>query len=215
MSLNPYALTTLERQKTFMKKTDTTDDTLLTILINVATDTIENHCGRRFKQTDYSNEKYDGPGRRSLLLKNFPVVLTNKTFQIDRRDGTVADDNWEAFDADDVFVDVNTGIVRFESQRHFDWGKLIYRATYTAGYAFENADTSSLVTLESIGLSDLELATWMTVKKLFNGIKVNGDIQSESIGDYSVTYRETAQQAILDPIIVSLLQKYIRGDYMI
>lgn len=214
MSVNPYALTTVTRQKAYMKKTDTTDDTLLEILINVATDTIESFCKRRFLLTDYSNEVYDGTGQNSLLLKNYPVVTTGKTFLISRRDGSQSDNDWNDYAAADVLVDLESGIVRLESGGRFTKLPQGLKATYSAGYAFKN-NAATFVTLESIGLGDLELATWMVTKKMFEGQAVNGEIQSESLGDYSVTFRQNAQAALVDPVVASILQKYVRADAML
>lgn len=196
-----------------MKKTDSDDDALLEILINVATDIIENHCGRRFLKTEYTNEVYDGSGSKGLLLKNYPID-TSATFRLDRRQSWQNEDSWDEQDVEIYFEDPDVGIISLANRSNFDRAARRYRVTYTAGYAFKN-NAATLVTLESLGLGDLELATWMLVKKVFHGQATNNEIQSESIGDYSVTFRQNAAAAMLDPIISSLLQKYVRAEKLL
>jgi len=95
MALLDYALTTLARVKTFLGISGTSDDELLTSLINndelltslinSCTDFIENYCDRRFKQKAYTNELYNGNGTNKLLLKNYPVDESS-TFKIEERE---------------------------------------------------------------------------------------------------------------------------------
>jgi hypothetical protein len=204
--MNNYALTTVARLKSFMNKTDSSDDTILAILIDVCTDFIEGYCKRRFFETTYTNEVYDGSGRGALLLKNYPVDQT-APFSVQRRQSISNEDDWDDLDGENFHVDFLAGIVTTQSGDFRDYPRH-YRVTYTAGYAFSNVD-APLVTLESIGLGDLEFACWELVKKAFLRRKQTGDIQSESIGDYSVTFREST---MADPIILQILQRYVRAE---
>ena len=187
MALNDTALTTVARQKVFLgiAAADTTYDTILEILINMVSDFIEGWCDRTFLATAYSNVELDGTGTSKLLLPNFPVDDT-ATFSLEERDTALNISTWTSIDSDNYHVDYDTGILDFlgnifrELPRH-------YRVTYTAGYAFKN-DAAPLVTLESLKIGDLEYAVWKLVSEAFYKRKQAGEIQSESIGDYSVTY---------------------------
>lgn len=204
--MNTYVLTTLARQKTAMGLSGSTYDTLLETLIGVATDFIETYCSRRFKETTYTEEVYDGTGIASIVLKNYPVK-SGAAFTLQERDSHLNEDEWDSEDAEDYFVDLDAGIVRFASRRFMNQ-TAHYRVTYTAGYPFSNV-TAPLVTLESLGLGDLEWACWEMVKKVFLSRQSRSDIQQESIGDYSVTFRDFV---LADPLVRQILEKYIRRD---
>jgi hypothetical protein len=82
----PYALTTLQRVKDRLDITINDKDTLLTRLINAATDYVERECGKtglerfpndgHFVQKTYVNEVYSVFGKRQekLVLRNAPVT---------------------------------------------------------------------------------------------------------------------------------------------
>ncbi len=67
-------LTTLANVKAYMKilSTDSSKDTLLSLLITRSARAIEKYCGRIFFKTDYT-EYYDGDGRTKLLLNQWPI----------------------------------------------------------------------------------------------------------------------------------------------
>jgi len=206
MALNDTALTTVARQKIFLgiAAADTTYDTMLEILIDMVSDFIETFCDRTFLQTAYSNTELDGTGTSKLLLPNFPVSTT-ATFSLEERDTALNISTWTSIDSDNFHIDFNAGILDFlgnifrELPRH-------YRVTYTAGYAFKN-NAAPLVTLESLKIGDLEYAVWNLVAEAFYKRKQAGDIQSESIGDYSVTYSQE-QLSIMG--VLDILNHYRR-----
>jgi hypothetical protein len=66
-------LITLARAKQNIQSiTDTSQDTLLGVLITAASEAIEKYCRRRFVSTAF-DELYDGTGDRRLLLRQYPV----------------------------------------------------------------------------------------------------------------------------------------------
>ncbi len=76
-SVLPYALTTVQRVKDRLTISGTTFDTVLTRMVNSATDFFEKECGnRRFLQTLYTNEVYSATSNRQtkLSLRNAPVT---------------------------------------------------------------------------------------------------------------------------------------------
>lgn len=82
----PYALTTLARVKNRLAISGSGSDTVLTRMINSATDFIERECGKsglerypndgHFIQKTYTNEVYSVRGKRQekLVLRNAPVT---------------------------------------------------------------------------------------------------------------------------------------------
>jgi len=181
MALLDYALTTLARVKTFLGISGTSNDELLTSLINSCTDFIENYCDRRFKQKAYTNELYNGNGTNKLLLKNYPVDESS-TFKIEERSSDLNEDDWNEIDTEYYFVHYDSGIVEYD---------------------YDNSSTF----LEDAGAGDLEYACWKLVSKVYNQRKQAGNIQSERLGDYSVTFKK---EVMADPEIKSILDKYKR-----
>jgi hypothetical protein len=86
-----YALTNLQRCKDRLQINNTSFDTVLTRLINGATDFIERECGKtgleyypndgHFAQKTYTNEVYTAKGRKQerLVLRNAPVTYLTVT----------------------------------------------------------------------------------------------------------------------------------------
>jgi hypothetical protein len=77
ITLSSYALTTLESAKRYLRITDTSDDTLLTELINQVSAEIERICGIQFKARD-RRERLNGTYQRCLVLKQSPVISINR-----------------------------------------------------------------------------------------------------------------------------------------
>lgn len=201
MALLSYALTTLARTKTFLGISNNTNDGLLTSLINAVTVFIERYCDRRFLQTAYSNEVYNGNGTNKLVLKNYPVS-SSATFTLQRRDSVDNQSSFSTIDSEEYFVENTPGIVHYVN-RIFERLVQHYRITYTAGYNFDNAATY----LEDAGAGDLEYACWKLVGKLFNQRNSDSNVESESLGDYSVSFRK---EAMADKEIKEILNKYKR-----
>ena len=77
VTLDTYALTTLEKVKRYMRIDDAGNDTLLTELVNQVSDRIERLCHRRFKLR--THRQRPRPADRSrLLLRHYPVVLLDR-----------------------------------------------------------------------------------------------------------------------------------------
>lgn len=213
MSVVSYALTTVARAKTFLGISGSGDDTLIERLVDAVTDFIEGFCDRRFLKTVYSNEVYDGNGSNKMLLKQYPVV-SGETFVLERRDAFNNRNAWSAISSQAYFVKEDRGIIEYVGGYISEGGVFIrapqhYRVSYTAGYAFDNATPGA--TLESVGIGDLEYAVWKLIGKAYNNRKLSSNVQTEKLGDYSITLRK---EAMADPEINSILMKYRRpyGD---
>lgn len=207
--MNSNALTTAARFKTFagIPAANTDNDALFEIFIGVVSDYIEDYCQRTFVQTTYTNQVYDGLGTPQLLLKNFPIS-SSAAFTLEERDEDLNNNSWSAIDSELFHVDYDTGIIEFIG-RNFHKVPRKYRFTYTAGYAFKN-NAAPLVTLESLNLTNLELAVWKLVYRAWKTRLQIGEIQSESIGDYSVTYADFEKELVKDMSVKSILDGFKR-----
>lgn len=198
--LSSYALTTVVRTKQFLGISSSSDDAIIEALINAVTDQIEKYCNRRFKKTTYTDEEYDGLGGNTLLLRNYPVDLTS--FALGVRDTNLNEADWSAINAQDYFVALSAGVVSYVNGGFFPSVRR-YRATYSAGYDFNNTTTF----LSDVGAADLELAAWKMVGRQYFDRRGNSSVKQESIGDYSVTYDRSA---MFDEQILSILDLYKR-----
>jgi hypothetical protein len=183
-----YALTTRQRLMDFMGITSVTtvQGNVIDRVIDSVTEYIERYCGRRFKKTTYTNELYDGDGSNCIVLNSFPVD-SSSTFTFQYRTSRDNEDSWDTFDSDEYFVDYDAGIIEMPTDVRLARGVKIYRVTYTAGYDFDNVTTF----LSDTEAGSVEYVAWVLASTTYNKRKASGDIVSERIGDYSVTYGKT------------------------
>jgi len=205
--MNTWALTTVARYKTFAGITGATYDTKIGIIIDVVTDFIEKFCDRRFFKTIYTDEVYDGLGSPQLLLRNYPVVSAS-AFTLSQRDTPMNENQWSSLDTNLYHVDYLAGLIELIDARFSEYPRH-YKVTYTAGYAFDN--TTPGATLESLGIGDLEYACWQMISNIFNTAGSQTGIDSESIGNYSVSY---GTYYLLDPEVKMIINKYKRPHLM-
>ena len=126
-------------------------DTVLTRMINWASDYIHNYCGvTSFVQQTYVNDTYsiDSTGQDTLILRNKPVFSIS-SFQW--RAGTPTDPNWTDFIPDQYELinpqtDPASGTLWYPSGMVRVYGVLprlysnMIRATYVAGYSVDWAN---------------------------------------------------------------------------
>jgi hypothetical protein len=179
--------------------------TLLENLINTATEFIENYTGRRFKKATYTQEEYDTERAETLNLRNYPVV-SGTTLTLEKRTSPLNEDDWEVVNSEYYHIDYNNGMLEGAGGMRFSRTRRGYRVTYTAGYDFDNSSTF----LSDTEAGDVELATWMLVSILWGKtsagvVSGGGEIKSERIGDYAVTYGSVV---MANEDIKSILDKY-------
>lgn len=78
VTLDTFALTTLDAVKRQLGITVTTSDALLTQIINAASAGIETYCGRKFKNRAYTQEAYVGDRTREVMVDNWPIVSVER-----------------------------------------------------------------------------------------------------------------------------------------
>ena len=201
MAIKSNALTTLARLKAYLGITSASYDTVLEYTIDSTTAFILQYCDRIFQKTVYTNEVYDGNGTPNLLLKNYPVV-SGTTFTLEVRDSVDNQSSFSAIASEDYFIKESSGIINYISGV-FEKLPQHYRITYTAGYDYDTATK----TLISVNLGDLEYAVWKLCAVMYYQRSNSGDIASESIGDYSVTYMK---EVMTDPEVMAILDRYKR-----
>jgi len=203
MSLKAYALTTKARFIAFAGLTNLSaaEETVVEIIINSVTEYIENYCQRRFKETLYTEEVYDGDGSEFIMLKQYPLKA-DSTVTLGYRSSTVNKDNWGSIDSEDYFIDYNSGTLEI-ANGHFTNQARKFRVTYTAGFDFDNSTTF----LADTTAGDIEYATWKLCETMWARRKGGVGVKAEKLGDYSVTY---AKAVFESPEIKEVLDKYAR-----
>ncbi len=131
-SLVAYALCTKEDVKETLgiASSDTSWDNFIIRKINQATEIIEGWCGRRFKQTTYTDEYYDATHDQQLVLRNYPVTTLAS---LSARDTTLNEGSFDTIDSENYFLDGNAGIL--DAVSNFWGGYDQWKVTYTAGYS--------------------------------------------------------------------------------
>lgn len=176
----------LAEVKTFIGVPGTSFDTLLTDLINHASDKIKNFTRRKIEADD-EVELHDGKLQKSIVLNQSPVVA-GETFEVQ--------EDSEVVDASNYRVDEPAGIVRLLDGQTFFTGELNIQMTYRAGYG---AAGQELPIPE-----DLKIACKKIVGKWFRLRELQG-VGSKNFKDGTVNYIHE-----LDPEIRELLMPHRR-----
>ncbi len=190
MSLQDNALTTVDKAKGIIgiSDDDVSQDSLIELFINAASDKIETFCKRIFGITEYTNEKYSGHYDEYLIIRQFPIIEVT------------------SLKINDIEVDINNYDIMSEHGMLFNgcrWpqGERNISIDYKAGYVLpkdSSEDTPSNLP------AAIETACLFLVKSLFND-DINKE--SERIGDYSVTYSRSQSQ--LPNVVKSLAAPYV------
>jgi len=160
-------LITLEDVKIFLNVASgsTTHDALLKLLIEQYSAVIEGYCRRKFSQDNYE-EVYDGNGKTSLLLDNYPIISIESL--------TIDD---YPYTASDYLIYKNEGEIKLVEDA-FAIGNQNVEIEYTAGFEEVPADIKLC-------------CTEMTASKFkeIDGNRIG--IASISFGDQNTTFRES------------------------
>lgn len=130
-NLLSYALCSLEdvKESLSIPSSVTTYDNLLKRKINQATRAIEAYCGRRFKETTYTGEVYNGTNIDQITLKQRPI----SAITLRGRDTVLNEADFTDVDSELYFVDTEAGILNLTFSAVGRWGA--YTVDYTAGYS--------------------------------------------------------------------------------
>lgn len=207
MAIN-YALTTKERVKNRLGITTTSFDGLFDALIGAVTDRIEQMASRRFKQTAYSDEIYDGSdiyGSASLviLLNNAPV---SGTPTIEYKTGSNANPNWVDFSVEDYDLDDEKGVVYMRGE--LPKGKQNIRVTYTGGFVISFTGTYDIGGTHTLPLDITEVCEKAVIRS-FKKRDSEGRA-SESFAESSITW----EKDVFTPEDIAIIKNYRRVGFI-
>jgi uncharacterized phiE125 gp8 family phage protein len=176
VTLSPYALTTVEKVKRLLHTSSTTDDDLITELINSCSAKIERLCNRQFLARAYT-ERMDGHDTHKLVVKHYPINEITAIYEVS---GAGSEEETELI-ADTIYrYDSETGIIELIADvwtsafdTAFAAGFLNYEVQYNGGYA----------TIPD----DVDMVCRELVVEAYNLSKRDSTLRSESLGDYSYT----------------------------
>lgn len=204
MALLAEALTTLANTKQALgvPSGTTTDDTLITDLINAATKFIQNELGRKLVRRTYNDattahattsvpgeERYifSGDGSAAHALPNRPIIATG--FVLEELASRISSgETWATLTLYvDYVIDVERGIIRLLDWTFATDAPRNYRVTYTGGY--QEANAAPFVP------ADLERACHELVKQEYRHL---GTVTSEGIAGWSRSFNTDQSRSFVE-----------------
>lgn len=209
-SATDVRLTTVANVKEVLNLTDSVDEPFLDRLILRASARVASYCGRELLVQKYQTvlPSYGGP---HLQLPQYPIVSVSRVFdgsdtgpggsvelsateyQIDQAEGQLYRDytwRWSKRLDPHTVSDMITP----------DGERRKWLIEFTAGYVGPKGTTSTgLIGSTSTGSTlpaEIEDATIELVKSAYLARKRGDDVKSESVGDVSVTYKDTGSRAL-------------------
>jgi len=156
-------------------------------LIEQASETVDLYCGRDFALHEDVAERYDGPGRRRLRLRGWPIVSVASVAV----DGTALTGDVE------YEVDAGPGILERVDGAVWPPGRRNVSIVYTYGYATPPGAIAGVV-------EDL-VAGALTHAARNRAVK---GASSMSMDGYSVAYSELSRLMVLAPEQMQILDRY-------
>jgi len=147
------------------------------MLINFASDFIENYVGMDLNSQTYTGVFFDGTGNKDLFLEQFPIVSITSIDQWDTYNN-VSSQSY-TINTDFLIYD-NEGIIY--NRNGWVGGRKNYKITYVAGYVDIPYDVKTACA---------QLAGWLHSQPMSAGIK------SEKIGTYSITYAGSSAESVM------------------
>lgn len=209
MATVTHALTTEARIKTRLGITSSGFDTLIKRLMYAVTDFIEKECGgRRFKETSYTQEIYDGSPLNDeatdvpyLVLKNAPVSAISA---FEYRTGSRSNPAWVAFATDDYEPRNSNGLLKVHGG--VPSGVQNIRISYTAGYKIDFSDEFNDA-VHTLPYEISDLAERLVVKR-FKKREKDG-VSHESFGETTLDWKE-----LLEEQDKATLAQYLRPQFV-
>jgi hypothetical protein len=165
IALNSNSLITTNELEEILQTT-ISDADMKHLIINYASDFIQQYTGRNLKSTAYVDEKYSGDGTQYMFLKNYPITAITTVKYFDNFSQTVMQTLVENQDYipfyDEGYLFSSAGWIN---------DKLNYRISYTAGYT---------AIPFNVKVACAQLGYLVYTKKGDSGL-----LTSESIGNYS------------------------------
>lgn len=199
-----YALTTKERVKSRLDITATTFDGLFNALISAVTARIEKMTCRRFKQTAYSQELYDGSDIYGTTLK--VLVANNGPMTalpiLEYKAGSNTDPTWYTYSENDY--DVNLDLAAIYMNGTLPPGKRNVRLTYTAGYVIDFTSSYDVGVTHTLPFEITEVCEEVVIR-LFKKRDSEGR-SNESFQESSITW----DKDVFTPENIATIRNYRR-----
>lgn len=178
------ALTTLAKVKSFLGITTTTNDTQIGVFIDIVDKTIKNYCERNIELTLITDYQLDTDGvQDTFFLKERPVTGISG---ITNNGSTVPSDEYE--------LNALDGVIKFAYAPSESIEDL--KITYSGGYATVPSDIEGVATMMVADL--FRISGGGNAGGLGTG---SGEVQSEKLGNYSVTYAVNKDANSIDGIL--------------
>lgn len=180
----------------------TIDDDFVKRKINQATEMIEGYCGRRFAETTYTDEKYDGTLTDSLVLKNRPIK-SDGSLVLKGRNGATSDSSYDTIDSSFYFIDYDAGILDAISSFYVGYDR--WSVTYTAGYSTIPADLKEACATLAAYLAQNSLGTGNISSKQEGSRKVDYFNTSGASGIIGLLHLDEILDGYADTVITGLI----------
>lgn len=179
-------LTKVETAKTFfgIPDDDTSQDGVLSLVLEMASSAIEINCGREFACKPRS-QKLSGNGGAQIVLGHYPIVSVESVMIHDE-----PDQEFEIFPDQGILFRKNK----------WTRGEFNIAVSYTAGYITPSMATDQ----EPPNLpKSLEMACLLLAKQMMDG---HLGVKSERLGDHTVEYEQAV--ANLPPAVMALIAPF-------
>ncbi|MDR3595107.1 head-tail connector protein [Clostridium sp.] len=190
-------LTTLENVKSYLRLTDTSDDSFINLLIADVQATVENYCHRHFDVNTYTSEQHNI--NHKIFPKETPIKDVTSIIRLDDNiDNTVPDNNWvnnyRLFPSYVELLDYKY-VTMGDRLKYVNSEQSYVEITYTAGYDTPPADLSLA-------------ATKLVVLEYKDSRENRLGVEQEREGDVQYTYSKKDSEMPLN--ISSVLDRYKR-----
>lgn len=191
-------LITVSNLKSYLEKTDSTNDFILGVITKGVSTSIQKYLNRFLEKTEYTEYFEVDNVRKRFYLKAYPIDLT--------ADFTVTLDDDEQTIDDDYFVREEAGLITFDIPPIYTEPKGL-KVVYTGGY--EEIDDSSIDDGTLNVPDDIRMAAYMQAAYMFRRRNDLG-ISALSLPDGKIEKKAKAGRLI--PEVISLLKDYRRSS---
>lgn len=173
----------------------TGNDTLFELLIDSVSEMFNGHIGRTLAKTTYTDAYFDGNGKESLVLPNYPIVSVASIHE----NGVLLVEGAAA----DYVVDHATGIIH-RVGGVWARGRQTLKITYAAGYVVQGASPGAG---ETALPADLKLACMIQVAREWK--KTQGSEWGETSRSFPDGSTSHVERGLLKEV-EEILEKYRR-----
>jgi hypothetical protein len=189
-------------------------------IVTATSRAIATYCNRTFEKAIEITENVPGYGRPVITLSRWPILAISS---ITERGTLVDAGQYEVIDADIGQIKrlygcwANTAslggrITSSELDRYPDSTVYGIQVEYDAGYVTPGQNATAPIQYPDVTLpEDIQQAAIIVATQWYRSIGVDQNVQSESLGDWSVSYfAKKAEGGVFPKIVEQLLAPYVR-----